>query len=206
MSVDQIDDQELGSDTLFRDVLSLALLGFMAIIIFILPHIAPKEIKKTSEVPSPGSVVVEITWPQDTRSDMDLWVQGPGEVPVGYSNQGGKLFNLLRDDLGRRFDLSSINYESAYSRGFQPGEYIVNVHAFRIHPKATVPFDVELAVSSKVFKDDGVTLVPILARSTSVERQGEEFTLARFSLTENGDLVEGSVNEVFQPLRSGEAK
>ena len=31
--------------------------------------------------------------------DIDLWVKAPDDIPVGYSNQGGLFFNLLRDDL-----------------------------------------------------------------------------------------------------------
>jgi xanthosine utilization system XapX-like protein len=29
-------------------------------------------------------------------------VQAPGDVPVGYSNKSGGVFNLLRDDLARK--------------------------------------------------------------------------------------------------------
>jgi len=32
---------------------------------------------------------------------VDLWVQAPGDVPVGYSNKSGGVLNLLRDDLGK---------------------------------------------------------------------------------------------------------
>ena len=44
----------------------------------------------------PGNVVVEIHWPDDLPVDVDLWVQAPRDVPVGYWNQGSRFFNLLR--------------------------------------------------------------------------------------------------------------
>ena len=68
-----------------------------------------------------SDVVIEITWPGDMDADVDLWVKAPDDIPVGYSNKGGAIFNLLRDDLGKTLDLSSINHESAYSRGVAAG-------------------------------------------------------------------------------------
>jgi hypothetical protein len=39
----------------------------------------------------------------------DLGVQAPGDVPVGYSNKSGGVFNLLRDDLGKVMDMTDGN-------------------------------------------------------------------------------------------------
>ena len=50
-------------------------------------------------------------------ADVDLWVQAPGDISVGYSNKGSAVFNLLRDDLGKRVDVTGLNYETSYSRG-----------------------------------------------------------------------------------------
>ena len=122
------------------------------------------------------------------NADVDLWVQGPGDIPVGYSNKGGALFNLLRDDLGKTLDLSSINHESAYSRGNQAGEYVINAHAYRIDPKNPPPFSVEAVVSTKI-ENDGVTqIVPILFTQAVIRYQGQELTLARFELSDKGDV------------------
>ena len=70
--LDPFEDQTQPGDTLFRDVLSLALLGFLAVIVLLLPHIAPEGIKNVSDAPAPGNVVVEITWPDDMDADVDL--------------------------------------------------------------------------------------------------------------------------------------
>ena len=58
--------------------------------------------------------MIEARWPDAVDADVDLWVQAPGDVPVGYSNKGGAIFNLLRDDLGTRADATGINYEISY--------------------------------------------------------------------------------------------
>ena len=204
--LDPFEDQAQPGDTLFRDVLSLALLGFLAVIVLLLPHIAPEGIKNVSDAPAPGNVVVEITWPDDMDADVDLWVQAPGDIAVGYSNKGGAIFNLLRDDLGKTMDLSSINHESAFTRGMRGGEYVVNAHAYRIDPKQPPPFRVEAVISTKT-TTDGVTRVnPVLFTQAEIRYQNQELTLVRFELTDKGVLVQGSVHSLYKALREAGAK
>jgi len=126
-ALDHYDDGDDG--TVFRDVIMLALLGFVTIVVLLLPHLNPPT-TGTAAADPPGNVVVEIRWPDAINADVDLWVQAPGDTPVGYSNMGGEVFNLLRDDLGHRDDRSNLNYEVAYSRGIPAGEYIVNLHLY----------------------------------------------------------------------------
>ena len=84
------DDPTNPGDTLFRDVLSLALLGFLAVIVLLLPHLITEQGNKSTAVEVSGDVVVQLTWPPEMDADMDLWVQAPGDISVGYSNKGGK--------------------------------------------------------------------------------------------------------------------
>ena len=95
---DELEDEEVAG-TVFRDVLMLALIGFVAMVIMLLPHLSRKK-DEAKEAPTPGNVVVELHWPDELPVDVDLWVQAPGDVPVGFWNQGSRYFNLLRDDLG----------------------------------------------------------------------------------------------------------
>lgn len=63
-----------------------------------LPHLNPPVKADESAVP-PGNVIVQVRWPEDVDTDVDLWVQAPGDVPVvGHSNLGGLVFDLLRDE------------------------------------------------------------------------------------------------------------
>jgi hypothetical protein len=204
--LDPFQDQTQAGDTLFRDVLSLALLGFLAVIVLLLPHIAPDGVKNVSDAPAPGNVVVEITWPEDMDADVDLWVKAPGDIAVGYSNKGGAIFNLLRDDLGKTMDLSSINHESAYTRGMRAGEYIINAHAYRIDPKHPPPFTVEAVISTKTVVDGITRINPVLFTQAKIRYQNQELTLARFELTDDGRLVKGSVHSLFQGLRDARVK
>ena len=196
--LDLFDDDDGGS-TVFRDVIMLALVGFVALVIIMLPHIQPPGAETTGEIISPGNVIVEVRWPDEVDADVDLWVQAPGDLPVGYSNKGGAVFNLLRDDLGKRADVTGLNHETSYSRGIPPGEYTVNLHLYR-NPSQLYP--VQATVVTSVKRDTAERAEQLLASEVLLLSDGEETTVYRFRLTEAGDLVPGSVHSLFKELRS----
>ena len=169
---DDFDDD--GANTVFRDVIFLALAGFVAMVLLLLPHLNPPA---TAHEGTPA----------------------PGDVPVGYSNKGGVLFNLLRDDLGRQSDVTNVNYEVSYSRGIEPGEYVVNVHLYR-DMSGQLPIPVVVSVSVKSSPETAAKR--ILNTKVLLHYQGEELTAFRFVLDKNGKLVPGSVNDLPKPLRS----
>lgn len=186
--------------TLFRDVVLSALFGILLVLVMVVAHINPVATNDDKDADPPGTVVVEAYWPDDYDTDVDLWVQGPGDVPVGYSNKGGVLFNLLRDDLGTLMDISGRNYENAYTRGVKPGGYTVNVHLFRNRSgQASIP--VRLVVSTRA--SDTGRLRQILVTDLTLDREGQEKTAFRFSLQSDGNLVPDSLTTIFKPLRSG---
>ena len=195
--LDQLDGHDDG--TVFRDVIMLALLGFIVIVILLLPHLNPPT-KAVSPVSPPGNVVIEARWPDGVDADVDLWVQAPGDRPVGYSNKGARVFNLLRDDLGRSNDVDGLNYEIAFSRGAPAGEYTVNLHLYRKREsRPSVPVKVSIGVQQGVSK----TLHRIAVRDIDLSHSGEEVTVARFTLDDEGQLVAGSVHDLPKRLRSG---
>jgi hypothetical protein len=186
-------------DTVFRDVIFLALAGFVAVVLLLLPHLHPPK-EAEAAIRSPGNVIVEIRWPDEIDADIDLWVQAPGDTPVGYSNKGGAIFNLLRDDLGRRGDSTELNYEISYSRGVPAGEYTVNVHLYR-NSGGYVSIPVTISVSVKANTNESARR--LLATELVLENEGEERTAFRFSLDDKGRLMRESVHDLPKPLRSG---
>ena len=188
------------SDTVFRDVVMLALAGFVVLVIMLLPHLNPPGARTADDMTPPGNVIVEVRWPDAIDADVDLWVQAPGDVPVGYSNKGGAVFNLLRDDLGKRADVTGLNYETSYSRGILPGEYTVNLHLYRNPAKA---YPVPVTVVTSVKRRADLAARQLLASKVQLAREGEEMTVYRFRLTEAGALVAGSVHSLDKPLRAG---
>lgn len=195
--LEPFEEDETG--TVFRDVILLALAGFVAVVVMILPHLNPPDAKTADAMDPPGNVIIEARWPDGLDTDVDLWVQAPGDVPVGYSNKGGAIFNLLRDDLGKRADATGLNYEVSYSRGIPPGEYAVNVHLYR-NPARTLPVPVTVVASVKKTAEESAKQV--LASKVELGREGQEMTVYRFSLDENGELVPGSVHNLQRPLRT----
>ena len=192
-SLDELEEDAGG--TVFRDVIMLTLIGFVAMVIMLLPHVVPKE-KKTEDQKAPGNVIVEMHWPSDIPVDVDLWVQAPDELPVGYWNQGGQTFNLLRDDLGAEGDATNENYEITYSRGIPAGEYTVNVHMYGpAPPDRVVPVSVTVSVRKKFDESQ-----QILNTDIELTRRGQEKTAFRFRLTDEGDLVDGSVSTLHRQL------
>lgn len=188
-----------GHDTVFRDVIFLALAGFVAVVLLLLPHLHPPK-EAEAAMRSPGNVIVEIRWPDEIDADVDLWVQAPGDTPVGYSNKGGTYFNLLRDDLGKRGDSTDLNYEISYSRGIPAGEYVVNVHLYRnTGGYASIPVTISVSVKAKAHE----SARQLLATNVLLESEGEERTAFRFSLDDKGQLRHDSVHDLPKPLRSG---
>lgn len=191
------DNDEAG--TVFRDVILLALAGFVFMTVLLLPHLNPPGERADASSEPPGNVIIEARWDDRMRTDVDLWVQAPGDVPVGYSNKSGLIFNLLRDDLGSHADPTEINFETSFSRGIPPGEYTVNLHLFR-NLDAVYPVVVRVVARVKSEKDGGAR--PIASTTVRLDREGQEVTAFRFRLDERGGLEADSVHSLFKPLRS----
>ena len=198
LEIDPLEDDTGG--TVFRDVIMLVLAGFVVTVLLLLPHINPpaQAAKKSADLP--GNVMVEIRWPDGLDTDVDLWVQAPGDTAVGYSNKGGGVFNLLRDDRGHLRDASNLNYEVSYSRGAPVGEYVVNLHLYNSRTEITAPISVDVVVSVK--RAEKSSTRQIVAGKALLRHLGEEITVFRFKLDSETHLVPDSVHNVFTPLRA----
>ncbi len=171
---------------------TLDVLFAMLMLLVMLPH---AKADNPSD-PPPGTLVVEIVWPFAQDADVDLWVAAPGDVPVGYSNKGGLIFNLLRDDLGSyTADILPVNYEVTYSRGVVDGEYQVNVHLYR-NRGATLP--IKVVVRVKLNQNNSTRLLH--TKNVALETQGQEITVFRWDMRD-GQEVAGSLHDIPRALR-----
>jgi hypothetical protein len=178
--------------------------GFILMTVLLMAVVNPPAKSSESDgVPAPGNVIVEAQWPDRIDADVDVWVQAPGDAPVGYSNKSGRVFNLLRDDLGHSQDLTDYNYEVAYSRGTPAGEYVVNIHMYR---GVGVAYPVAVKVVASVKQDATATSTPLVATTVELRRENQEVTALRFRLDGEGALVAGSVNSLFKELRVASAQ
>lgn len=196
------DDPDYGEETngiAFRDILMNTLLGVFAIMVAYMMMIQFEEQVDAAAEP-PGNLTVSAHWPEGD-ADVDLWVWGPAEpAPVGYSNKGGVLWNLLRDDLGLAPDATSINYENAYTRGVVPGEYTVNLHCYRC---PELPVMVDVLISLNDIKGNGKSSSKTLMTSkVELSRQGQEKTVVTFKMDDKGVIDKATMSNVYVPLRS----
>ncbi len=194
------DDGIEDSNVVFRDVILLTLTGFISMVILLVPFINPPTEKEDASVP-PGNVIVELFWDNKRDVDIDLWVKAPGDIPVGYSNQGGLFFNLLRDDLGKYKDNTPVNYEVSYSRGISEGVYVTNLHLYREDKTPFEPINAELVIS--VVHPDTKERRQILKSQKILKNVGNEITIFQFTLDKKGNLDKNSINNNFVKLRSG---
>jgi hypothetical protein len=187
-----------GMNVSFRDMLFLLVFAYLVIGAVALAHVRKKQEDSSGSKP-PGSLIVDIHWDDKIDADVDLWVQAPGDVPVGYSNKSGVIFNLLRDDLGHSGDPVSMNYEITYGRGLWPGEYTVNTHLYR---SADGHYPVPVTAKVAVRGPDN-TVDDILRSQVQLDYVGQETTVFRFQLDDKGRLLPGSLNRIHKDLRSG---
>lgn len=172
--------------TLIQDVLLAMLLGVAAVIMFVLPSVNPKA--EAEPLDPPGNLVASIAWPAGSI-DVDLWV-GYADDAVGYSNKSGKVWSLLRDDLGTANDNTPLNMEAAFTRGLPDGEYIINVKCFGCAGKVPVPVSVEVRLAEGGMIYRGV--VDLVADK-------QERTAVRFRVRD-GKVVAASESSVFVAL------
>lgn len=201
---DRWNDDDEGTGISGLDLMTLALLGFIFMIIVLLPHINPPAKKAAEDITVIENVIVQISWPNEIDADVDLWCQAPGDTPVGYSNLGARVFNLMRDDLGRLYeDPLDVNLEECKGRGIIPGEYTINIHLFS-NASGRLPIPVNIVVSTKPVTKTGAKAQPakpLLTAKESLYYIKEEITVFRFQLTEEGEVVEGSLHNLYKPIR-----
>lgn len=178
---------------LFRDLLLSMLLRLTALVVFLIMAVNPPSAEDIDRVSPPGSIAVSIAW-QEGPGDVDLWVKGPGDSPTSYRRRAGKLFSLLRDDRGVDGDSSPLNYENAYSRSIEPGEYIVNVHGYSLSGERKVRVEVAFGKTADEMR--------VIVIDDVVVKQGQELTVVRFTVGADGELVPESFHRAFISLRN----
>lgn len=173
---------------LFRDLLMNMLLGLVALVVITLASINPAA--EADPVEQPGQLVAIASWPAGAI-DVDLWLSSPQDEAVGFSNKSGKVWALLRDDLGTANDNTPINAEFASTRGLPDGEYAINVRCYGCAGKVPVPVSVEVRLAEGGLIYRGVT---------ELVRDKDEKTAIRFRVRD-GKVVPGSENHVFKQMR-----
>ena len=173
------------SDLLFNALLTFTFLFSMALLLM---H--PNA--KTGVINPKAEFMITVSWPDNSPDDIDTWVEGPEGKLVWFKRPQDGLMHLDRDDRGLVNDMQLIdgkevinplNQEIVTIRGRPPGEFTVNVHYYHTETHRPVPVTVYVAEVNPVLK--------VLHYSTiTLEREGEEKTAVRFTITPNGQVTD----------------
>lgn len=190
------------ADIVFKDVITLILLGIIVIFIILLFHVNPVGKDEEEKVKQPGRMSIEAYWDNDKDIDIDLWVKHQNHASVGYPRRDGEIMNLVRDDLGYANDPAKINFENVFVRTLEPGEYIINLHMYNnkgnVFPlKAGVHVRIELGN----IQDTAIYRSKKLDKVITFNAPNEEITVMRFIIDKYGNFVEGSLHDNPQQIR-----
>ncbi|MGN6702625.1 MAG: hypothetical protein ACTHKB_06655 [Burkholderiaceae bacterium] len=171
----------------FYDMLFNILIAFVFFFIVALLAMNPKA-KKAGDVPAKAEFIITVTWPDLNPNDIDTWVQDPAGNAVWFRQREAGLMHLDRDDRGMVGDTIVVNGKEVVNpltqevvtiRGFEPGEYTVNV--FYYESRNHEPVDVNVAVVKVNPKAD-----VIFYGTVNLPAKGEERTAVRFTVDANG--------------------
>ena len=181
-----------GEQDPFTDLLFNALLAFTFLFIVALIFLNPPA--KSGIIDPKAEFIITTTWDEGSPNDVDTWVEDPDGNLVWFNNPAVGLMHLDRDDRGMTNDMllvngveviNPLNQEVVTIRGFVEGEYVVNIHYYKLEDDR--PVNVSVSVS-KV----NPALEVVYFGSTELEHQGQEATAVRFNVTKEGAVTKVS--------------
>lgn len=198
-------DNKYGSNVSFIDLLFNVLVGF--VFLFVVAFIMINPVAKRADIVTPAEFLITMSWPDESKNDVDLWVRDPMENYIGFRSKDVGITNLDRDDLGSVNDKVSlgpgkevvvnINREVTSIRGLMPGQYIVSIHLYNyayVSPMG-IPVTIEL---------QKINPYAIITKETRIlSSHGQIEDVFSFVIDENGKVVDISpATESAVPLHN----
>ena len=178
------------NNTSFLDLLFNTLVGF--VFLFIISFLLINPSIKKADIETKAEFVITVTWDDNSRDDVDTWLQDPAGNVLHFRQKDVGLAHLDRDDLGRINDVITLddgrrveythNQELTTIRGFLTGEWVLNVHMYR--KRDAKPTQVEVRIDKLNPKVETLFYKKIV-----MKRQWEEVTITRFVMTNQGDII-----------------
>lgn len=183
----------------FRDLLMLLALLMFTLVVLLIPLINIEQNTTQSDIEkAAGDMIAEISWPSDNPADIDLWTDAPGEEKVGYSMPYGKIFNLVRDDLGRDIDYSGLNYEFSFSRGIPDGRYRFSIVYYSDNGQGETPVEVRVSIRHRQRKVMRVVYEGMM----TLDYPGQERGIVEFSMKDRKLVPESKSFAPFEIFHS----
>jgi len=165
------------------DLFAIVACAFLFVIWQMLPWVNDPSKASQEVVQSEGKLYFEAEWPANRNVDVDLWVQSPGEPPVGYSNKGWVNCNLLRDDLGWKSDPMVGNHESTVCRALKEGHWVANLHYFSGDGQGKIVANATI----RLIRPNGTSKL-IARKVLTLNNPGHEDTIVQFDLSARGEV------------------
>jgi hypothetical protein len=189
-----VNNKNYGTTTAFVDLLFNLVLSFVSLFLLTMLLINPP--KKDSTINSSAKYIIAIQWQDNSSHDVDLWLTD-GKHRVYFKNKQTDTMFLERDDLGADIPNHNIHFvpkneESVSIRIPQPGTYTAAVHFYKDMAAPHHNPTKDMVLDRPIVK---WALIKVLSGSmlasgtVSLEMQGDEKTLIRFSLTEEGEVT-----------------
>ena len=184
--------------TAFLDLLLNTALAFACLFVLAFVHMRPPT--QTAKAVEPkAEFVLEMTWPDGSLDDIDLWLMLPDGQKVGFNRKDIGLATLDRDDRGGYGDaylagserrLIRTNREVIAVRGIAPGRYIVNAHYYAKFTEDVIGFADEWKLPSLPVKVKLTQLNPRIvevgANEVTLSTVGEQATVFAFDVDDKG--------------------
>lgn len=185
--------RKYSSNLAFVDLLFNLLVGFTSL--FVIAFLLINPVAKKGVIDPPVRLLIEMTWGDESPTDIDLYVKGPDNKIVYYANRSNGYVTLKRDDLGHQSDTFSVgaktvtvsrNYEITTMTALPDGDYVVNVHFYSNSNTQLYSEEVKVRVTD---------LQPYNVHydSTFVLKHREEYTVLVFKVVD-GKIVDKNVD------------
>ena len=178
------------NNTSFLDLLFNTLVGF--VFLFIIAFLLINPSLKKADIKTKAEFVITVTWDDDSKDDVDTWLQDPAGNVLFFKQKEAGLAHLDRDDLGvindtitlgdgRRVEYNH-NQELATIRGFITGEWVLNIHMY--NKRDLKPTQVEVRIDKL-----NPNVQTVFYKKIVMKAKWEEVTVTRFVMTHQGDII-----------------
>jgi len=208
-------DHKQDTSLSFIDMLLNVLCIMVFCFVLTLPLVQVTKSKSEESVKPNAEFIISLQWDYD--SDLDLWVQDPNGAKVYFKHRMDGAMHLYFDNRGA-IDSKVVlpdgtvtflnHYEEVVTlRGFVPGEYVVNVHAYNpkdadhnpvpVGQPIEVPFNVTITKLNPVVKQ-------VYQGSYKIQKAWQEITTVKFTIDKDGNVLSINPNPPQMSMVKGE--
>lgn len=176
------------NNTAMLDLIFLLLMSVLMMFVILLAILKTKT--SIPAVEDVNTYVIQMTWDDESRADVDMWVLDPTNAYVSYKKKSAPGMRLTRDDLGMSndtviradgsADVLLLNQEVVNIRQWKPGRYYVNAHMFNIKSSDPVEISVKLIRVTPFSEYESQTF--------TMSANGQEHTMITFDISQDGTL------------------